>query len=107
MTEVIEYKSEDGTNHYKEWFNTLPVAHARKVVTAIRRMEAGNLGDYKSVGAGVFEHRIHNPALRIYFGMRGREVVILLAGGGKTHQDRDISKAKRLWYEYKILSKNK
>ena len=79
----------------------LSAQHADKVVQAIRRMEAGNLGDYKSVGGGVFEHRIHNPVLRVYFGKDGDELVILLAGGSKTRQDRDIAKAKELWREYK------
>ena len=101
MTEVVEYESENGKNHFRKWFLVLPAHHADKVVQAIRRMEAGNLGDHKSVGGGVFEHRIHNPVLRVYFGKDGDELVILLAGGSKTRQDRDIAKAKELWREYK------
>lgn len=102
MIEIVEYETEDGKNHYKKWFKSLPSEHARKVVTAIRRMEAGNLGDSKHLSEGLYEHRIHNPAaLRIYFGKKGKELVILLAGGGKAHQGRDIARAKTLWQEYK------
>jgi putative addiction module killer protein len=101
MIEVVEYESEDGRNHYRKWFRSLPAQHADKVVQALRRMEAGNLGDHKSVGGGVFEHRIHTPALRIYFGRDGQELVILLAGGSKSQQSRDIARAQLLWQEYK------
>lgn len=101
MTEVVEYETENGKNHFKKWFLALPAQHADKVAQAIRRMEAGNLGDHKSVGGGVWEHRIHTPALRIYFGKEGDELVILLAGGSKTRQAQDIMKARTLWLEYK------
>lgn len=101
MIEVVEYEAENGKNHFRKWFQALPAPHANKVTQAVRRMEAGNLGDHKSVGGGVFEHRIHNPALRIYFGKDGGELVILLAGGSKTRQDQDIAKAQLLWEEYK------
>ena len=64
-------------------------------------MRAGNLGDYKPVGEGVFELRIdHGPGFRVYFGRRGREVVILLGGGDKKSQARDIKRAQELWRHY-------
>lgn len=101
MFEVFEYETPDGKNHYKEWFDALPSDHARKVATAIRRMEAGNFGVHKGVGNGVLEHKIYNPALRIYYALDGKNVVILLVGGSKSHQDRDIQKAHKLWARYK------
>ena len=69
---------------------------------AFIRMELGNFGDHKSVGGGVMERRIFSsPALRVYYAMDGKELVILLAGGTKQNQDRDIEKAKGYWTDYK------
>lgn len=66
------------------------------------RMEMGNFGDHKPVGDGVIERRIFgSPALRVYFGRDGKELVVLLAGGSKHRQDNDIAKAKALWAAYK------
>lgn len=65
-----------------------------RIVARIRRMEQGNLGDAKSVGAGVMELRIdYGPGYRIYYVQRGAEVVILLCGGDKRTQQRDIKRA--------------
>lgn len=64
-------------------------------------MRYGNLGDVKRVAEGVFERRLHfGPGYRIYFGREGSQVVILLAGGTKRTQRRDVEAAKRLWSEY-------
>ena len=60
------------------------------------------IGDWKHLGDGVSEIRLNaGPGLRIYFGRFGKTVVLLLLGGNKSSQDRDIRKAKRLWNEWK------
>jgi putative addiction module killer protein len=62
----------------------------------------GNLGDCKSVGGGVNEFRIdYGPGYRVYFGRQGRTVVVLLAGGTKKTQERDIKRAVEQWKDYK------
>lgn len=68
----------------------------------IRRIAlTGNLGDYKPVGGSVYELRIdYGPGYRLYFTWRGSEVVLLLIGGDKTSQQRDIEKAKELNGQY-------
>jgi putative addiction module killer protein len=70
---------------------------AARIVTRIRRMEIGNAGDVRSIGEGVSEIRIdYGPGYRVYFARRGRTLVILLCGGDKKSQRKDIALAKRM-----------
>lgn len=78
-----------------------PVARAR-VTRAIARMEQGNLSQVKAVGESVFEYRIDfGPGYRVYFGRDGDVLVILLTGGTKKRQQRDIDAAHAYWQDYK------
>ena len=86
------------TETYAKWFSGLRdrVARAR-VDIRIRRLSLGNAGDAKPVGDGVSELRVdHGPGYRVYFIQRGDVVIVLLAGGNKSTQDKDILKAKDL-----------
>jgi len=80
------------TEVYAEWFKSLRDRQARaRIDTRIRRLSLGNPGDVKPVGEGVSELRIdYGPGYRVYFAQRGQTLVILLAGGDKRTQDRDI-----------------
>ena len=72
------------------------------MTTALRRLELGNFSNVKGVGAGVFEYRIDfGPGYRVYCGKDGDTIVILLAGGTKKRQDRDIADAYGRWADYK------
>ena len=86
------------TEHYVRWFAALRDRTARaRIDIRIRRMSLGNLGDVKAVGAGVSELRIdYGPGYRIYFVQRGTQLVVLLAGGDKGSQSRDIAMAHEL-----------
>lgn len=86
------------TDEYSEWFANLRDKQARARINArIRRLSLGNPGDVKPVGEGVSELRIdYGPGYRVYFIQRGREVVILLAGGNKRTQKKDIQTALEL-----------
>jgi putative addiction module killer protein len=89
---MIEVRQAD---EYSKWFANLRDKEARaRINVRIRRLSLGNLGDVKPVGEGVSELRIdYGPGYRVYFLQRGREVVILLAGGDKRTQQKDIQTA--------------
>ena len=86
------------TETYAHWIDNLRNLQARaRVQVRIERLAAGNPGDVRPVGEGVSELRIdYGPGYRVYFAKRGREVVLLLAGGDKTTQSADIKIALRL-----------
>ncbi len=86
------------TENYAEWFSSLRDRQAKaRIDIRIRRLTLGNAGDVKAVGEGVSELRIdYGPGYRVYFVQRGQTVVILLAGGDKRTQDRDIKAALEL-----------
>ena len=102
MIQIREYIDAGGRSRYAEWFNGLGPRAAAKAATALVRIEQGNFSNVKGVGAGIFECRINfGPGYRIYFGKDGNEWVILLGGGTKQRQQRDIEAAQKLWQEYK------
>lgn len=102
MILIREYIDQDGRSPYAKWFNRLNAPAAAKVATALVRMEQGNFSKTKGVGTGVSECLIDfGPGYRIYFGRDGNTLVILLGGGTKKRQQKDIEKAKILWKEYK------
>ena len=102
MIEIREYVDTEGRSSYARWFDRLNARAAAKVVTALVRMEQGNLSNVKGVGAGVFENRVDfGPGYRIYFGKDGDTLVILLGGGTKKRQQKDVKAAQILWREYK------
>lgn len=86
------------TDVFAEWLDSLRDIRARaRILVRIERLAVGNPGDVKPVAEGVSELRInYGPGYRVYFIMRGRELVILLAGGDKSTQDRDIKAALHL-----------
>ena len=86
------------TEVFAEWLGSLRDQEARgRIAARLLRARGGNLGDVKSVGGGVFEMRVdHGPGYRLYFVRQGLVVVLLLCGGDKRTQARDIAKAKQM-----------
>jgi putative addiction module killer protein len=100
------YDSRRTPGPFEAWFADLDAPAAAKVSIALARLEQGNLSNVKSVGEGVLEYRIDwGPGYRVYFGRDGETLIILLTGGSKKRQQRDIETAKALWTEYKQLKK--
>ena len=103
MMQLLRYQREDGWEPCSEWLNGLrdKMAQAR-IRLRLRQVEAGNLGDCEPVGEGVLELRVHVGAgYRVYCGRHGKTVVLLLCGGDKASQVREIEQAKQLWTEWK------
>jgi putative addiction module killer protein len=86
------------TAEFQSWFASLRDDKAAdRIAARIRRLSLGNPGDVKPVGEGVSEMRVnYGPGYRIYFVQRGAEVFVLICGGDKRTQDRDIALAKKL-----------
>jgi putative addiction module killer protein len=91
------------TEPFREWLVGLKDRRASaRIVVRVERMGAGNLGDVKSVGGGVSEARIdYGPGYRLYFAGKGQTLIVLLAGGDKATQAKDITAAKALWEAWK------
>jgi putative addiction module killer protein len=98
---VEELLLDDGTSPYADWFAKLGPVEAAKVTVAILRMEQGNLSSVKWF-RGIGEYRIDwGPGYRIYLAKDGKTVIILLGGGTKKRQQKDIERALELWQWYK------
>jgi putative addiction module killer protein len=104
---IVEYLTLDGASPFRKWFDGLESRAAAKVTTALTRLGMGNTSNVKSVGGGVHEYKInYGPGYRVYFGMAGNELVILVGGGTKKRQSSDIKKAENHWADYKKRKKN-
>jgi len=100
---VIVYTDKAGKEPFTRWLNSLKDARdRRRILARLRRIEQGNYGDCKPIQDGVFELRLFfGPGYRIYFGKDGKTLVILLCGGDKNSQGKDIRQAIMYWNEYK------
>ena len=110
MLKIETYVDAGGDSPFTRWFDRLDARAAAKVTTALSRIERGNLSNAKGVGVGVIEYRIDfgpgyriyfGPGYRIYFGRVGATLIVLLGGGTKARQQRDIEAARCLWREYR------
>ncbi len=108
MIDLQEYTSTDGCRPFADWFNELDASAAAKIAAALIRLEQGNFSNVKGVGASVLEYRVDfGSGYRIYFGKDGERLVILLAGGTKKRQQKDIEVAQARWEDYKQRKKNR
>jgi putative addiction module killer protein len=107
MVEIREYQTSNGRNPFAEWLKKLRDRRAVKAITArLTRLQTGNRGDWKPVGDGVFELRIDTgPGYRVYCGQDGKTLVLLLCGGSKQTQAKDIERAHDYWKDYKARRK--
>jgi len=99
---IRHYRTATGKIPYQDWLARLKDKTAKApVIRRSIRMELGDLGDHKGLGDGVSELRIDvGPGYRVYYGMVGQTVVLLLTGGSKGSQERDIARAKGYWKDH-------
>lgn len=103
MHEIRIFRDSAGREPFTEWLNSLRDRQARaRIRTRVARVQIGNLGDYKTVGGGVCELRIaYGPGYRLYFHRDGDVIVLLLCGGDKSSQERDIIMAHNYLEDYR------
>ncbi|HWJ36914.1 MAG TPA: type II toxin-antitoxin system RelE/ParE family toxin [Steroidobacteraceae bacterium] len=101
--EVREYQTAESKTPLTQWLKGLRDGATRaRIVARLDRLKAGLLGDWKTVGGGVCELRIdHGPGFRVYYGQEGKALILLLCGGEKTTQAKDIEIAHAYWKDYK------
>jgi len=99
---VIVFRTPTNKEPFTDWLNSLRDAqNRRRILRRLNRLERGNFGDCKPVGSGVNELRFFfGPGYRVYFGQDGDTLIILLCGGDKDSQSRDIRQAQIYWKEY-------
>lgn len=103
MTNIInEYKDANGNSPYGEWLGKLRDAKAKaRIMLQVDRMELGLFGDSQPVGEGLSELRIHyGPGYRVYYAKAGKRLYLVLCGGSKSTQSKDIKKVRTFWKDY-------
>lgn len=102
MIQIVNYLTENGRSPFEKCFNSLKDRKAKqKIRLRLDSVQLGNLGDYKSLGDGIFELRIdYGGGYRIYYGQENLTIILLLCGGDKSTQKQDINQAKKYWKDY-------
>lgn len=100
--EVRGYEDENGERPLEIWMSALDSKTRLRIEDRLDRLPLGNFGDHKAIGKGVYELRLFfGPGYRIYYAIADRQVVLLLAGGDKKSQSRDIKRAQEYWNQYR------
>ncbi len=106
VIEIVIYATKNKKEPFTAWLDDLDVKNQAIIATRLHRLQADNFGDCKQIkgGIGIWEFRIHlGPGYRIYWGKKKETIVVLLCGGDKKSQNRDIEKAVKYWLDYKEL----
>lgn len=100
--ELINYETIDGRCPFDEWLAGLEAVVVARIRARLNRVACGNMGDVKPVGGGLSELRLKfGSGYRIYFANQGDEIVVLLCGGDKGSQGKDIQTAKKYWQDFR------
>jgi putative addiction module killer protein len=103
LIDIRKFRRADGVIPFDRWMAKLKDERAKaRVLVQVDRLRLGLAGDWRSAGEGVFELRVHEGrGYRVYFGRDGKAIVILLCGGDKSTQRRDIDLARAYWRAYR------
>lgn len=101
--EIKIYATENGNEPFREWLDSLKDFDTQALIfQRLQRIKLGNFGDCKSIEEGLWEFRIHHKAgIRIYYARVGQRLLLIVGGGDKRSQQRDITKAKKYLEDYK------
>lgn len=100
--EIEVYSNEKGFAPFREWLSKLDFLMRARILDRINRIRDGNFGDHKMLHGGLCELRLHfGSGYRIYYGIVESRIVLLLCGGDKSEQKRDIKRAESYWKNYK------
>lgn len=107
--EIEIYQTAGGKEPYTEWEESLDKSNMARIDARLARIrEAGNIGNCEPVGDGVYELKFDfGPGYRIYFGLEKETSMILLLGGSKKGQQRDINKSKEYWQDHLLMKRGK
>lgn len=99
---IESYKDQNGKSSFEDWLNGLRDRKVKTIILQrINRVRFGSFGNYRAIGFGVYELKIFwGPGYRIYYGIVRNQIVLLLCGGDKSSQQKDILKAQKIWKEY-------
>lgn len=102
MKRIELYQSRQGKQPFQEWLEEFDSTTRERILAYVQRVALGlSRKNIRSVGSGVFEIKIHHgPGYRLYFGEIGNVVILLLLGGDKSTQSRDIGQAQAFWRDY-------
>jgi putative addiction module killer protein len=99
--EIVFYTEADGSIPFQKWLLSLGNTMRSIVLRRLENIRSGLFGDYKPIEDGLFEFRIHvKQGVRLYFAFEGQKMILLLLGGDKSDQKKDIKKAKRYYADY-------
>ncbi len=101
--EIRIYSNEEGKEPFRDWLDSLKDVDTQALIfQRLQRIKLGNFGDCKSISEGLWEFRIHHKAgIRIYYARVGQRLVLIIGGGDKRSQERDITKAKKYLEDYR------
>lgn len=102
LKQIVFYQNDKGSEPFTDWLNALrDHSNRRRILVRLRRLEQGNYGDCSPIGEGLSELRLFfGSGYRVYFGEDEGNIIVILCGGDKSSQSKDITYAKSCWKEY-------
>ena len=99
--DLAAFHDRSGKSPYWEWVDSLDGKTRERVLNRVGRLKWGQFGDFKALDGGIYELRLFfGPGYRVYFGEHGGKMILLLTGGDKSTQKKDIKTAKEFWKTY-------
>jgi len=98
---LLLYRTERGRVPVTAWLKKLDLSIRKRIEVCIDKLSLGYLSDCKAISQGVLEMRVHfGPGFRVYFALHGQDIILLLCGGDKSTQGRDIERATEYWHDF-------